>query len=277
MNGRPRVIVFDSGVGGLTVLEQVHALRPDAEYIYAADNAAFPYGGMPEEKLVARILDVAGMLIGRFDPHVFVVACNTASTLALNHLREAFDVPFVGTVPAIKVAAETTETGIVGVLATPATADREYTRELIASFAADCRVCLVGAEHLARLAEDKLAGRPVSHDEMIHEVAPAFIEDHSGGGGRRTDVVVLACTHYPLLRDEIAAAAPWPVTLIDPASAIARRVTHFIGTSGNGDRAAVPDGLAVFTGSGDATPGLARILERYGIGTIETDVPVIPA
>lgn len=278
MSGRPRVVVFDSGVGGLTVLEQVHALRPDADFVYAADNAAFPYGGMPEDRLVARVLDVAGALIARFDPDVFVVACNTASTLALNHLREAFDIPFVGTVPAIKVAAETTKSGVIGVLATPATAEREYTRELIASFAANCRVCLVGAEHLARLAEEKLAGRPVPQDAMVREVAPAFIEDHSGDDRRRTDVVVLACTHYPLLREEIAAAGPWPVTLIDPAPAIARRVTHFIGTGHDSGPAAGPaadpDGLAVFTATPDAAPGLVRILQRYGIGSIETDLPL---
>ncbi len=174
MNRPPRVVVFDSGVGGLTVLEQVRALHRDAYIVYAADNEAFPYGGMPEDRLVSRVLDVAGTLLERFEPDVFVVACNTASTLALNHLREAFDIPFVGTVPAIKVAARTTSSGIVGVLATPATAEREYTRELIASFAADCRVCLVGAEHLARWAEEKLAGRTVPRDDMAREVAPGF-------------------------------------------------------------------------------------------------------
>ena len=216
-----------SGVGGLTVLKQVRVLRPDADFIFAADNAAFPYGEMDEAALVLRVVEVVGALVSRFAPDVIVIACNTASTLALEALRDAFDIPIVGTVPAIKVAAETSRSGLIGVLATPATAEREYTRELIASFAADCEVQLVGARQLAALAEDKLSGRPVAISVVENEIAPAFVEHE----GKRTDVLVLACTHYPLLEEEITQAAPWPVTLIDPAPAIARRVTHFTGSA----------------------------------------------
>ena len=266
----PRILVFDSGVGGLTVLKQVRAERPDADFIYAADNAAFPYGEMDEAVLVSRVVAVVGALVGRFTPDVIVIACNTASTLALEALREAFDIPIVGTVPAIKVAAETSRANIIGVLATPATAEREYTRELIASFAADCEVQLVGARHLAALAEDKLSGRPVSISAIESEIASAFMERE----GKRTDVVVLACTHYPLLEDEIAQAAPWPVTLIDPASAIARRVIHFTGPTGESGaqdgRENSRNGIGVFTADQAIDTALERGLSDYGIARIET-------
>lgn len=266
----PRILVFDSGVGGLTVLRQISAQRPDADFVYAADNAAFPYGEMNEAALVERVVEVVGALVSRFAPDVIVIACNTASTLTLEALRETFDIPIVGTVPAIKVAAETSRSGLIGVLATPATVEREYTRELIASFAADCRVRLIGARTLATLAEDRLSGRPVPISAVAHEIAPAFVEHE----GARTDVLVLACTHYPLLEEEISQAAPWPVTLIDPASAIARRVIHFIGEAddpGTSEREeAAQSGIGIFTASQPIDPALERALSDYGIVRVET-------
>lgn len=276
LNSVPRILVFDSGVGGLTVLRQVRVLRPDAEYVFAADNAAFPYGDMEETALVSRVVTVVGALISRFAPDVLVIACNTASTLALEALREAFDIPIVGTVPAIKVAAQTSQSGIIGVLATPATVEREYTRELIAAFAADCRVELVGARNLARLAEDRLSGRPVLTGAIASEIAPAFVEE----AGRRTDVLVLACTHYPLLESEIAEAGRWPVAIIDPASAIARRVVHFTGSAGNEsapmEGSGASDGTAVFTADQPVEAALVDALVDYGIVRVETGFEPVP-
>lgn len=182
MTARPRVLVFDSGVGGLTVLAAARTLRPDAEYIYAADNAAFPYGDMAEDRLIGRILAVIGHLLERYRPDVVIVACNTASTLALGALRDTFDaVAFVGTVPAIKVAAETTKSGIVGVLATPATVNREYTRGLIAAFAQACEVRLVGARGLAAIAEAKLAGGAVDTAAIARKWRPPSSKAAAGG------------------------------------------------------------------------------------------------
>lgn len=261
---RPVVLVFDSGVGGLTVLAAARALRPDARYVYAADNAAFPYGNIGEASLVRRVLDVVGRLIAAHAPDVAVIACNTASTLALGALREGFAMPFVGTVPAIKVAAATSRSRVIGVLATPATVEREYTRALIAAFAADCTVHLAGARGLAAIAEAYLAGLPVDGEAVRREIAPAFVETPAG----RTDTVVLACTHYPLIAAEIAAAAPWPVTLIDPSAAIARRMLHFIG-EGRLDAAAASDGTAVFTAPEKITAGLRQRLAEYGLARIE--------
>jgi glutamate racemase len=219
-----RILLFDSGMGGLTVARSVRHELPFAHLVYSADNAAFPYGAWEEQALVDRILIVMERLIARVEPDIVVIACNTASTIALSALRERFGVPFVGTVPAIKPAAQQTKSGIVGVLATPGTVKREYTQTLIQDFASHCRVELHGAPRLAEIAERKLKGVAVDLDELKAEIAPVFAEEH----GRRTDVVVLGCTHYPLLVDEMAKVEPWVVRYIDPAPAIARRVADVL-------------------------------------------------
>jgi len=216
----PRILLFDSGMGGLTVARAVAKQIPDAHLIYSADNAGFPYGAWKEKPLVERIRRVVGALIDRSKPDLVVVACNTASTIAIADLRAHFTVPFVGTVPAIKPAAAQTKSGIIGVLATPGTVNREYTHSLIHTYAYHCKVFLHGAPRLAEIAEQKLRGHPVNMAELADEVAPVFRKRDGG----RTDVVVLGCTHYPLLTDEIAEVAPWDVSYIDPSPAIARRV-----------------------------------------------------
>jgi glutamate racemase len=216
----PRILLFDSGMGGLTVADAVARQLPQAQLVYAADNAGFPYGAWAEKALVVRIVKVLGALIERVRPDVTVIACNTASTIALAELRAAYKMPFVGTVPAIKPAAAQTKSGVIGVLATPGTVSREYTQTLIHTYALGCKVFLHGAPRLAQIAEQKLHGEAIDMKRLRQEVAPVFrVHD-----GRRTDVVVLGCTHYPLLTEEIAEVAPWPVTYLDPAPAIARRV-----------------------------------------------------
>lgn len=220
----PRVLLFDSGMGGLTVARAVRQQLPEAHLVYAADNAAFPYGAWKEEALVKRIVDVIGALTKRVEPHIVVIACNTASTIALAQLRDAYKVPFVGTVPAIKPAAAQTKSGIIGVLATPGTVSREYTHALIHTYAFHCKVFLHGAKRLAEIAEAKLKGSPVDLDELREEIAPAFRKRD----GQRTDVVVLGCTHYPLLVEDMMKVAPWEVSYIDPAPAIARRVADVL-------------------------------------------------
>ena len=154
-------------------------------------------------------------------PDLVVIACSTASTLVLGPLRARYPtLPFVGTVPAIKPAAAASKSRLVSVLATTGTVARDYTQALVREYAGDCEVALVGSRHLARLAEDWMKGLPVDDAEIAREIAPCFVER----AGRRTDIVVLACTHYPLLRDQLARLAPWPVDYVDPAPAIARRV-----------------------------------------------------
>jgi glutamate racemase len=224
----PTILVFDSGLGGLTVLREIVRARPDAHYVYVADDAFFPYGHHGEDEIIARVVPLIGELIARHSPALVVIACNTASTLVMSHLRSAYSVPFVGTVPAIKPACASSRTKRVSVLGTKGTVQREYTRRLIDDFAQGCEVTLVGSAELASLAESALSGHDVRDQDIAAELAPCFV----GNGADRTDTVVLACTHYPLLLDRLTRLAPWPVDWIDPAPAIARRVSDLLGSPG---------------------------------------------
>jgi glutamate racemase len=228
----PTILVFDSGLGGLTVLREIVAARPDAHYVYVADDAFFPYGHHGEEQIVARVVPLVGELIEQHEPDLVTIACNTASTLVMAHLRSAYTVPFVGTVPAIKPACASSKTKRVSVLGTKGTVKREYTHGLIRDFGGGCEVTLVGSPELASLAEAALSGETVSDADIAAEIAPCFV-GHAADTSARTDTVVLACTHYPLLLERLARLAPWPVDWIDPAPAIARRVVDLIGAPGD--------------------------------------------
>jgi glutamate racemase len=253
------IVVFDSGVGGLTVFREVKAARPDARYIYIADDAFFPYGLQPEDKLVERVLAVIGKAIDDYAPDLIVIACNTASTIALAALRERFKVPFVGTVPAIKPACAQSTAKHIAVLGTMATVNREYTRALIREFANGCDVALVGSAKLATYAEAELAGVPVDDEAIRTEIAPCFVDKD----GRRTDTVVLACTHYPLLTERFRKVAPWPVAWLDPAPAIARRVADLLRERAP---ASAPAPAAAFrlTSGKPLPPALAQALSTFG-------------
>ena len=256
----PTILVFDSGLGGLTVHREVTKARPDARYVYAADDAFFPYGKQDEGKLVARVLTVMEQMIATHRPDLVVVACNTASTLVLQQLRERFKVPFVGTVPAIKPACAASKTKLVSVLGTEATVQREYTRALIRDFADGCTIHLVGSPRLAEFAEAELRGQPLADADIAGEIAPCFVEQD----GARTDTIALACTHYPLLLDRMRRVAPWPVAFIDPAPAIARRVVDLLGPPVGGPPAAAATRL-IFTSGRDPSPSLKAALRGLGI------------
>jgi glutamate racemase len=254
MAAHETILVFDSGLGGLTVYREVAKVRPSANFIYVADDAGFPYGAMDEEKLVSRVLALMGELIATHRPDLIVIACNTASTIVLPALRKNFSVPFVGTVPAIKPACAGSVTKRVSVLGTEATVAREYTRALIREYAGDCQVTLVGSKNLAAYAEAELAGAPAADAAVTAEITPCFCD-----GTARTDTVVLACTHYPLIIERLRRLAPWPVNFIDPAPAIARRVVDLLGPAPAGQPAGTT--RAIFT-SGHSP---AAVLHRFGI------------
>jgi len=264
----PTILVFDSGLGGLTVLsrttEAYDRAHAGAHIVYAADDAGFPYGRLREPELVARVLAVMERLVARFHPDLVVIACNTASTLVLPALRARFALPFVGTVPAIKPAAALTTSRLISVLATPGTVARDYTRGLIEHYAGGCEVTLVGSTRLAGLAEAALKGEPVDEAAIAAEIAPCFVEKN----GLRTDVVTLSCTHYPLLLERMRRLAPWPVEWIDPAPAIARRVVQLLGP----DTASVPaianEAVAVFTSGTGLTGPLRIALAGYGLAQV---------
>ncbi|MBO9697385.1 MAG: glutamate racemase [Sphingopyxis sp.] len=258
------ILFFDSGLGGLTVLGPTRALLPTAPIVYAADYAGLPYGKKSNEELAARVPALLGRLVERYQPRLAVIACNTASTIALAHVRAALDLPIVGTVPAIKPAAELTRTGVIGVLGTEATVRQPYVDDLSARFANGKTVLRHGSPGLVTGAEAKLRGEPI--DPAVVERAIAGLRDQPGGD--RIDVIVLACTHFPLLHDELRAAAGPGIALIDGAAGIARRIAHL--TEGQIWPDTMSPGIAVFTRSDDNPPPPLAALAPYGIGAIET-------
>ncbi|QQM28930.1 glutamate racemase [Martelella lutilitoris] len=255
------VLVFDSGIGGLTVLREARMLMPDRRFVYVADNAAFPYGDWPEEALLAHLLALFERLLEDIRPACVIIACNTAFTLAGSALRARFPATdFVGTVPAIKPAAERTASGLISVLATPATVKRDYTRALIESFAAHCHARLVGSKYLAALAESYISGGVVSDEALWAEIAPCFVEED----GRRTDIVVLACTHYPFLANRFRKLAPWPVDWLNPAEAIALQARRVLGERPSAAIEGVNRDVAIFTGS-DVRAEIKRLMQGFGL------------
>ena len=257
----PRALVFDSGLGGLSVLHAIGRLRPDLEIVYVADDAAFPYGRLAEGALIARVQAVMARMIPEHEPDIVVIACSTASTLALPQLRAAYPrLPFVGVVPAIKPAAQASRSGLISVLATRGTVARDYTRALVREHAAECEVTLVGSALLAPIAERAMRGEAAKDAEVAREIAPCFVEKDS----RRTDCVVLACTHFPLLIDALERLSPWPVTFVDPAPAIARRLASLLGPP-TAPAATRRQGVAIFTSGEAPPPGLQKALLRYGL------------
>jgi glutamate racemase len=268
------ILVFDSGVGGLSVLGPIRHALPGRRYIYAADNAGFPYGTKTEMEVATRTCALLGRLTERLRPELVVIACNTASTIALGHARAVLDVPIVGTVPAIKPAAEQSRTRVIGVLGTNATVRQPYVDRLSAEFASDCVVLRHGSARLVELAEAKLSGQVVMPEDVAPELAGLLDQP----GGDRMDMVVLACTHFPLLAAELAASAPRPLGFIDGGKGIARHVKNLIERGlgsqtkafeslGAGGSSA--EGLAIFTRADPHVDALAPALQGFGLSTIE--------
>ncbi|SFR84313.1 glutamate racemase [Sphingomonas jatrophae] len=258
------LLFFDSGVGGLSVLGPTRALLPRAPVVYVADNGGYPYGTKSEAEIAARVPALLGRLAERHAPRLVVIACNTASTIALDGVRAALDLPVVGTVPAIKPAALASRSRVIGVLGTEATVRQPYVDRLSARHAADCTVIRHGSAALVRLAEAKLAGEPVSAAEVAAAVAPMI--DHPEAAA--LDTVVLACTHFPLLADELAAAFGPQVGFVDGGAGIARRVAFL--TEGQPWPETPAPGIALFTQSFLPPAGLAASLARFGLEQIAT-------
>jgi glutamate racemase len=254
------LLFFDSGVGGLSVLGPTRELLPNAPIVYAADNAGFPYGKRSDADLATRVPALLRRLVEKFDPRLVVIACNTASTIALDQARAALDIPIVGTVPAIKPAAEMSKSRVIGVLGTQATVRQPYVDDLSARFAADCTVIRHGSPELVELAEAKLAREEISVEEVRTAIAP-MIEQPRGG---EMDVMVLACTHFPLLADEISAAYPG-IAQVDGGPGIARRIAYL--TQGQPWPDMPPPGIAIFTKA--PPPALGNSLARFGIEEVQ--------
>ena len=253
------LLFLDSGIGGLSVLGPTRVLLPNAPIVYCADSAGFPYGTKTDAELAIRVPALLERLVERFHPRLVVIACNTASTIALDHARAALDLPVVGTVPAIKPAAEISRTRAIGVLGTEATVRQPYVDDLAARFASDCVLIRHGSPELVELAEAKLMGDAVSVDAVRAAAQPMFDTDEE------IDTVVLACTHFPLLAEELRAAFP-KIAYVDGGAGIARRIAHL--TRDQAWPAASSAGIMLFT-SKTRTPPL-ETLAGFGIGKVKT-------
>ena len=262
MDNRP-LLVFDSGVGGLSVLAEVRQTLPNAPIVYVADNGGFPYGTKTEAEIAARVPALLGRLAERYRPRLIVIACNTASTIALAAVRAALDLPIVGTVPAIKPAAEQSKTRVIGVLGTNATVRQPYVDDLSERFASDCLVLRHGSAALVELAEASLRGEETPDSAYADALAGLLDQE----GGDRMDIVVLACTHFPLVADRLATVAPRPLAFVDGAKGIARR-TAYLMRDQQWPAEAVP-GTAVFTAPIELPEGLRVSLARFGLTKIE--------
>ena len=252
------LLMFDSGVGGLSVLAEVRKLLPDAPVIYAADLAGLPYGTKSEAEVAARVCGLLGRMAERFRPRLICVACNTASTIALAMVRDVLEVPIVGTVPAIKPAAERTKTGVIGLLGTAATIRQGYVDRLEAEFAGGKRLLRYAAPELVEAAEALLRGQSI--DPAVFARAAQGLRSQPGGG--EIDTVVLACTHFPLVQAQLAEAFGPGVSFVDGAAGIARRVTWL--TRDQAFARDRPD-FALFTGKADPFPALAPAFAQIGI------------
>ncbi|SEN80737.1 glutamate racemase [Sphingomonas gellani] len=260
MSDAQPILFFDSGVGGLSVVAPTLDLIPNTPIVYAADSAGFPYGTKSEAEIAARVPALLGRLVERVRPRLVVIACNTASTIALPAVRAALDVPVVGTVPAIKVAAQLSVSRVIGVLGTEATVRQPYVDDLAARFGGDCRVLRYGSAALVDMAEAKLAGEPPDPERVAAELRGLTGQ----AGGDRIDVVVNACTHFPLLQDELVAAASDGMRFVDGGPGIARRIASL--TAGQDWPVELPLHRLIFTALGprEALIGAALTARRFG-------------
>ncbi|PKG39441.1 glutamate racemase [Psychromonas sp. Urea-02u-13] len=218
-----RVLIFDSGVGGLSVYDEIIKLNPSIKCHYLFDNAYFPYGELPRRKLVSRLTQLLADFMAEYPADLVVIACNSASTIALEDLRQHFSVPIVGVVPAIKPATNNTQNNVIGLLATPATIQRVYTTQLINEFAHGKTVLRIGSTALVKLAEDKLIGKAVLAADFKAVLKPWLSNEAD-----MPDTIVLGCTHFPLIKHEIAACFTRPICLVDSGQAIAERVKQLL-------------------------------------------------
>jgi glutamate racemase len=263
MPGDKPLLIFDSGVGGLSVLGAIRERLPNAPIVYAADSAGYPYGTKSAAEIEARVPALLGRLAERFDPELIVIACNTASTIALDSVRAALDLPIVGTVPAIRPAALLSKSRAIGVLGTETTVRQPYVDRLSAEFAGDCLVVRHGSAELVDIAEAKLRGQAPDPAALRRILEELFARP----GGDAVDTIVLACTHFPLLEEELAAASPRRVAFVDGKEGIARRIAWLT-------RERVwPDlprpGRAVFTGRATDVAAYRPGFARYGLQTVD--------
>ena len=262
MDAHSPILLFDTGVGGLSVLQEVRAVLPDAPIIYAADMAGLPYGEKTEGEVTARVCGLLGRMSERYQPRLICIACNTASTIALHMVRDVLEVPIVGTVPAIKPAAALTKTGVIGLLGTAGTVRQPYVDKLEADFASDKVLLRHAAPELVECAETKLRGNALDRDAIRRAVDG--LRDQPDGD--RIDTVILACTHFPFLEEELSQSFGQGVQFVHGGTGIARRIATL--TRGQEFDRITPD-KAVHVGPESVLDGKTELLAQYGLDHCE--------
>jgi len=222
------ILVFDSGIGGLSVMSEIRKLLPQYDYCYLFDNARLPYGNLSEQELIQGCVSLITYHAKRLNACIVVVACNTASTLVLPELRRQLSIPIVGVVPAIKPAAMLSKKKHIGLLATSGTVKRDYTHELIQQFAEGCKVELFGSSELVLLAEQYVGQIPIDRLKLKQLLLPIIATD--------IDVLVLGCTHFPMIAAEISRCLGTHVTLLDSGEAVAKRVRFLLSKEQQGNK-----------------------------------------
>ena len=257
----PTVLVFDSGIGGLSIYNEIYNKIPNLHYIYAFDNEGFPYGDKSSEYLITRVNHIIATILQSYSIDLAVIACNTASTICLPSLRTNFSFPIVGVVPAIKPASKVTKNKCIGLLATKATIQRAYTSNLIQEFAPDCDVKLLGLSELAHIAENKLQGIAVDMQQLETLLQP-WLELSV-----IPDTIVLGCTHYPFIEEELKILFPH-TTFIDSGNAIAARVTSLLNERfdlNNQEQSSSKDNIVLSTQCNQHVEKLMKKLSEYNL------------
>ncbi|QEO18436.1 glutamate racemase [Acetobacter vaccinii] len=260
-----RILAFDSGIGGLGIVRALRAMAPDVDIDYLADTAVFPYGEQDDTVLIARIVSLLSDAIARLRPQAVVVACNTASTLALDALRAACPTtPFIGCVPPIRWAARLSHTHVIGLLATRATVRRPYLTRLHTQYAPDCTLIAHAAPGLAELAERVFRGQPVPDADFEQELQGLFAHPDAA----RMDMVGIGCTHYTFVLDRLRALSPTSITWLDPADAVARQTCTILQECPPASTMRLEPPQAWFTARPQGASTLLARLPSYGFDTM---------
>ena len=258
------ILIFDSGIGGLSIADEVTQAMPQHPIIYIADNRLYPYGIQTDDAILTRAKTLFPTLESHYQPAVIIIACNSASTLILDEVRAITRAPVIGVVPAIKPAADATQTGKMGLLATKGTIGRQYTLDLITEFASQHQVTKFGSDVLVSQAERKLHGHTTEKNLIERELAPII-------SNTAIDTVILGCTHFPLIKQEIQNILGSNIHLIDSGEAIARRATHILSASNQQlpSTSPSPSHTFIFTAENNQVAKLTPALHARGFFTIK--------
>lgn len=259
----PTILLYDSGMGGLTIYDAIRRSVLNARYLYCFDNAYFPYSEKSESTLIERAVAIVQKIAENYPLDLVVVACNTASTVVLPALRERFDFPIVGTVPAIKPAAQISQTKTIGLLATKGTVSRPYVDELIEKYAQDCVVEKLGTTDLVEIVEEK---QKTGYVDMVRlrKVVKPWLEHPT------LDTVILGCTHFPLVKEELERLLPQVQFFVDPSNGIAQRVETLLSEKGTlKHHQTVKEKLAFCTKQSVDFIEKEKIMQKWGFNALQ--------